>query len=798
MKAAALTILFSISAFAQIGAPLAPVPIQQPLDNSGRTLGGSCLYTYAAGTTNQQLTYSDSALMTANTDPVVINGFGRLPAIYLSAVAYKLVLSYPTNGSCPSSPGSVIWSQDEVYDVGALLKVLLASTTGAAQIGFEQVGGTATTVDAALKLCPDASQYASFSAAIASLSPGGCLNITTPVNGPVTISVSATINCSIGGLIQATSNAAAITIASASYVTLRGCAVNGEHSGSSFTGSCITIAGSSYIQITDSPGITNCGLYGIFEDGSSVGNSHIKILSNAFSDNQADAVFSQGALFDEERAGNTADGTGAASNTHVFGAHAGYGGSSYGSVHALHWHHNVETGASNNINEVGSFTAGYPIDSYPFDVDFDHNILQIAGMGTGGDSLALVQHATIDDEILDAQGNLFFVEPELICLHCTVHGIVEKNCNPAQVWGVSIDTGQDIDLSGFTVCGSVFVGSTYNPPTHPDIPVDDIRISNGKIQLQSGFVAAATAAGDELAGVWAQLNDANSTMNGLNVHDLDIYGVSYTDGVTAVLLENDSCTPTATMNQPSIHYNRFANVQYGLGNKTNCPFISNVDYSHNQIGAMTSLGTVALTATNAAVVGTNTVFDASMIGATLTAVIAGTTTTGTISSITDAHNLTLSAGWGGASVSAQPFSITSTAQFLAGTSWSSIYYSNYGFFSNVPFGAVPGCLLGAGSGGTPGAACSTLTGAVTGTPYSGSVQFTTTGSPSATTIVTLLVPPNTFNAAPFCSAFIAYASNSTVIPIIQDMNTSTPTTIVLYSYSTLTTGITYRIQYSCQ
>ena len=145
-----LGILFAASAFGQTGGALQPVPIQQPLDNAGRTLQGQCLYTYAAGTTTPQATYSNSALSVPNTNPIVLNGFGREPAVYLSAVSYKIVLAYAVLGSCPVSPGTVIWSQDNVYDFGELLKVTLNGSGGAAQIGFQQAGGSLITVGGAI------------------------------------------------------------------------------------------------------------------------------------------------------------------------------------------------------------------------------------------------------------------------------------------------------------------------------------------------------------------------------------------------------------------------------------------------------------------------------------------------------------------------------------------------------------------------------------------------------------------------------------------------------------------------
>lgn len=66
----------------------------QFFDNSGNVLTGGKLYTYAAGTTTPQTTWTTPAGITANSNPIVLNSAGR-PAqeIWLSsAYSYKFVL----------------------------------------------------------------------------------------------------------------------------------------------------------------------------------------------------------------------------------------------------------------------------------------------------------------------------------------------------------------------------------------------------------------------------------------------------------------------------------------------------------------------------------------------------------------------------------------------------------------------------------------------------------------------------------------------------------------------------------
>lgn len=68
----------------------------QFFDNNGAPLTGGKLYTYAAGTTTPQATYTTSAGNVARTNPVVLNAAGRVPdggEIWITSQAYKFVLT---------------------------------------------------------------------------------------------------------------------------------------------------------------------------------------------------------------------------------------------------------------------------------------------------------------------------------------------------------------------------------------------------------------------------------------------------------------------------------------------------------------------------------------------------------------------------------------------------------------------------------------------------------------------------------------------------------------------------------
>jgi hypothetical protein len=73
---------------------------QQFFDNNGTPLSGGKLYSYAAGTTTPQTTYTSVSGATAHTNPIVLDSAGRVATgeIWLTAGSnYKFVLATPTD-----------------------------------------------------------------------------------------------------------------------------------------------------------------------------------------------------------------------------------------------------------------------------------------------------------------------------------------------------------------------------------------------------------------------------------------------------------------------------------------------------------------------------------------------------------------------------------------------------------------------------------------------------------------------------------------------------------------------------
>jgi len=143
----------NISAFAGAGA--------QFFDANGAPLTGGLLYTYAAGTTTNAVTYTSRTGTCNNTNPIVLDAAGRTPAeIWMTGgVLYKFVLKDSTNvqiGSYDNIPAindvTTINSLITVAGTNALTGLatpLLAAYTAGAQFSFvaQNTNTAAVTLD---------------------------------------------------------------------------------------------------------------------------------------------------------------------------------------------------------------------------------------------------------------------------------------------------------------------------------------------------------------------------------------------------------------------------------------------------------------------------------------------------------------------------------------------------------------------------------------------------------------------------------------------------------------------------
>lgn len=113
----------------------------QFFDNSGNPLTGGKIYTYAAGTTTNQATYTTSAGNVAHSNPIILDAAGRVPGgeIWLTdGLQYKFVLKTSTDTS--------IATYDNIIGINS------TAATDAEQVSYQPpfTGSVATNVEAKL------------------------------------------------------------------------------------------------------------------------------------------------------------------------------------------------------------------------------------------------------------------------------------------------------------------------------------------------------------------------------------------------------------------------------------------------------------------------------------------------------------------------------------------------------------------------------------------------------------------------------------------------------------------------
>jgi len=99
--------------------------------NTGAVLTGGKLYTYAAGTTTPQATYTTSAGNVVRTNPVVLDAAGRVPdggEIWITSASYKFVLKDSTD--------VLIATYDNVVAIGSSSYSIQNFTGNGATVSF--------------------------------------------------------------------------------------------------------------------------------------------------------------------------------------------------------------------------------------------------------------------------------------------------------------------------------------------------------------------------------------------------------------------------------------------------------------------------------------------------------------------------------------------------------------------------------------------------------------------------------------------------------------------------------------
>ena len=98
-------------------AVLTPSPKTAFVDAAGEPLVGGQLYTYVAGTTTLQATYTDSTAATANTNPIILDSRGEAN-VWLGGAIYKFVLK--------DADDALIWTVDNISAPTAAVSPVLS------------------------------------------------------------------------------------------------------------------------------------------------------------------------------------------------------------------------------------------------------------------------------------------------------------------------------------------------------------------------------------------------------------------------------------------------------------------------------------------------------------------------------------------------------------------------------------------------------------------------------------------------------------------------------------------------
>jgi hypothetical protein len=104
----------------------------QLFDNNGNPLAGGKIFTYLAGTTTNATTYTSSSGSIAHSNPIILDGAGRVPSgeIWLTAgITYKFVVQ--------DSANNLIGTYDNINGINDVGFTRIANFTGTgSQVNF--------------------------------------------------------------------------------------------------------------------------------------------------------------------------------------------------------------------------------------------------------------------------------------------------------------------------------------------------------------------------------------------------------------------------------------------------------------------------------------------------------------------------------------------------------------------------------------------------------------------------------------------------------------------------------------
>jgi hypothetical protein len=103
-------------------ANLGPVPVFTILDSNGNPVSGGKLYTYLAGTSTPQATYTDRTAATPNANPTIADSAGRVTLFFDDSIVYKLVAK--------DSSDVTLWTVDNYSTSPVIAKATTLTISG--------------------------------------------------------------------------------------------------------------------------------------------------------------------------------------------------------------------------------------------------------------------------------------------------------------------------------------------------------------------------------------------------------------------------------------------------------------------------------------------------------------------------------------------------------------------------------------------------------------------------------------------------------------------------------------------
>jgi hypothetical protein len=520
-------LVFALSSFAQV-APIVQ-PHQQFFGLDGKPLSGGLIYTYAAGTTTQQPTYSDSSGTVANTNPIVLDVSGAAD-IWLSPLAYKFVAQ--------DADGNLLWTVDNVQglgtptvpsvngqDFGSTSKrwngyftnidasgalTVAGDSTFAGLLTADRVAGKSFNGDTYL------SKYASLNAAVAATASGHVVYVdtNTTLTSTVTIPTGVAIICRPGTTITKGMNADAISLSSDSV--LYGCKIDGN-SGSFNSGKNVLLSGITKAYVAKNE-VINSAEQGIF----STGSTDVQIVGNKVSGSNADGIqITQGGsnVVIAQNIVNCAGGV--VNQSDCIGVYAeatpapGNGPSDVAITGNV-----LFAGANDFCVEIGNF-AGL---TDPANISVSGNTCKaVADLANGGYSVNIADQITLTGNTYYANGHTSTIGA-FECAGCTQ---VNFTGNIAEVKGTGVLISQNnLDIG---VLNNV-IRTDSSTITDWCVNVEEAVVNDAisRVAIKGNKCMVLTAGSN---GIQVQCNAAGATCSDLSISNNDVVGNSNASGI---------------------------------------------------------------------------------------------------------------------------------------------------------------------------------------------------------------------------------------------------------------------------